>query len=984
MATILVVDDRPTNRKFLTALLGYSGHRMLEATDGAEALTITTAERPDLIIADVLMPTMDGYELVRLLREDPVVARTPVIFYTAHYREQEAQALARACGVSTVLIKPAEPQVVLRAVEATLGIAPPSLPAATVEDFDREHMRLVTGKLSQKVDELKRTNQRLSALVDLGLEFGSELDLRRLLQSFSQAAREIIGARYAIAAIMHNGDPALRHVFTSGMNAETAARLGSPDPDAEIFRLVVREGHCLRIHNPGGDVARIGLSSSYPPVHALVVAPIESPTRIYGWLSLIDKIGVDAFSEEDERLASILAAQVGRIYQNGSLYADALKHASNLEREMADRKEAEQRQAILLAVSQALAESSNLRDAAQRVLSAVCTRLKWVLGSVWAVDRRGNVLRCLEMWQSPELEASEWKTKTRAITFEPGIGLPGRVWRDGQPIWIADVRKDKNFARGSMAAEVGIRAAFAFPILSGEHMLGVIEVFSERFREPDKDLLQLVTAISSPFGQFIERKQADEALKEAEDRVGHVVSSIPSVLYTLSGADASSLRLTWISRNVQEMMGYEAGEVYEPGWWDEHVHREDLDRVQNAIQSQLFVQGNLAEEYRFLHHDGKYRWIRSEMRLLRGDAGLPLEVVGTWSDITDRKKLDDQFPQVQKMEAVGQSALGLAHDFNNLLTVITGYSEIALASIPVGDPLRELIEHVQKAGRRAASLTRQLLEFSRKQVLVPRVLDLSTLLKDIEKMLSLLVGEEIDLQIISAGPLWRVKMDAGQMEQVIMNLVVNASDAMLQGGKLTIETANVEFDETYHNVRPHMLPGQYVMLAVSDNGCGMEPATKARIFEPFFTTKGPEKGTGLGLATVWGIVKQSGGHFEVYSEVGVGTTIKIFLPRTAQAPETESEPDLSAPVGGAETILLIENDEGVRSLVQKLLKSYGYTVLEAANKTEALVLAQHHEGTIHLIVSDIVMPNMSGHQLAKSFGLLRPEMKIRLLSKICG
>jgi hypothetical protein len=350
------------------------------------------------------------------------------------------------------------------------------------------------------------------------------------------------------------------------------------------------------------------------------------------------------------------------------------------------------------------------------------------------------------------------------------------------------------------------------------------------------------------------------------------------------------------------------------------------------------------------------------------------------NDITERKRLEEQFRQAQKMEAVGRLAGGVAHDFNNLLTIIMGYSEIALGKLQPEDMLHGLVDEIQKAGRRAEMLTRQLLAFSRKQVLLPVVLNLTTLLTDMEKMLRRLIGEDVELKRTAGSDLWPVKADPGQMEQIIMNLAVNARDAMPQGGKLTIETANVVLDEQYASQHAGVRQGDYVLLAVTDTGCGMDEATKCRIFEPFFTTKG-EKGTGLGLATVFGIVKQSNGTIEVYSEAGLGTSFKVYLPKEqVEGSESKARPTSSAPLRGTETILLAEDDTGVRNLAAGILRNQGYKVIEACNGREALLVVEQSPEPIQLLVSDVVMPQMGGRQLVEQVLLLQPALKVLYLS----
>ncbi len=347
-------------------------------------------------------------------------------------------------------------------------------------------------------------------------------------------------------------------------------------------------------------------------------------------------------------------------------------------------------------------------------------------------------------------------------------------------------------------------------------------------------------------------------------------------------------------------------------------------------------------------------------------------------DLTQQRRLEGQLLHSQKMEAVGRLAGGVAHDFNNLLTVILSYSDLLLEDLPSDAKDREDVEEIRKAAIAASSLTRQLLAFSRQQVLQPRILDINAVVSGTEKLLTRLLGEDVRLSTSLAPELGNVKVDPGQLEQIIMNLAVNARDAMPRGGKLTIETANVDMDAAYVAGHPVAQPGRYAMLAVSDTGIGMDAQTQARIFEPFFTTKEPGKGTGLGLATVYGIVKQSGGFIWVYSEVGHGTSFKIYLPRVDEAaPALGAAPAL---VGGSETVLVAEDVTAVRDVASEMLRRHGYTVLEAADAETALRLARQHQGEIHLLLTDVVMPGASGRELADTLVKLRPNMKVLYMS----
>ena len=377
----------------------------------------------------------------------------------------------------------------------------------------------------------------------------------------------------------------------------------------------------------------------------------------------------------------------------------------------------------------------------------------------------------------------------------------------------------------------------------------------------------------------------------------------------------------------------------------------------------------------------KDRKFESHVQPLRYGDGAIQGVVGVALDVTERERLTDQLRQSQKMQAVGELAGGVAHDFNNLLMVVKGHAQLLLDRIPESSSLRLSAEQVDKAADRAATLTRQLLAFSRKQVLQPRVMDLNDAVAGMIKMFSRVIGENIEMAFLPGGKLGHVRADPGQIEQVLLNLVVNARDAMPDGGRLTIETSNVELDSAYAAVHTSVAPGQYVMLTVTDTGCGMDSETQARIFEPFFTTKGPGKGTGLGLATVYGVVKQSGGYIYVYSELGRGTTFKIYLPQVwAEVERLSPDTQKKRSSRGTETILFVEDEQSVRELVRDYLVGAGYCMLEASDGTQALKVAAAHPGPIHILITDVVMPHLSGPELASKLTAERPNLKVLFIS----
>jgi PAS domain S-box-containing protein len=440
------------------------------------------------------------------------------------------------------------------------------------------------------------------------------------------------------------------------------------------------------------------------------------------------------------------------------------------------------------------------------------------------------------------------------------------------------------------------------------------------------------------------------------------------------------------SPSYQRVLGYTPEELQATSAFDQ-IHPDDRAKVEEVARQARDRGEGGTTQYRMRHKDGSWRVLESGASAVLGADGKVEKLVIVNRDVTSSKQLEEQFRQAQKMEAVGRLSGGVAHDFNNLLGVIIGYAEFLQERLEPGNSLRASVDEILQAGKRAASLTRQLLAFSRQQVLDPKVMDLNTAVLDMEKLLRRLIGEDIELITLLSVDLGRVKADQGQLEQVIMNLAVNARDAMPHGGRLTISTKDFTMDETFVRRYPYPVqPGPYVLLEVSDSGVGMDTETKVRAFEPFFTTKEKGKGTGLGLSTVYGVVKQSGGYIDIETSPGVGTTFKIYLPCVDEeiVVPIPSSSVTSSPESGNETILLAEDEESLRRLTRTSLELGGYKVLEAGNGTEALEIIKDHARPIALLLTDVVMPGMGGRALAQELSRRHPEIRVVYMSGYTG
>ncbi len=574
--------------------------------------------------------------------------------------------------------------------------------------------------------------------------------------------------------------------------------------------------------------------------------------------------------------------------------------------------------------------------------------------------------------------------------LEPDEDLEGQI--------IAVASPGREYGRIAVVAEDGSAAADMLPLVhNAASMLGVIleKVEADRLLADEKLLLQeQVDAQTAELSkanldlklEIEERTRVEKALRESEERLDLAIvgTNLGMWDWNIETGDVT------YSERWLRMLGYELDELeHKFSTWEALIHPEDKPGVVEILNRHFEDdQREYNVVFRLKAKTGEWRWINSRGRVFARDEGnQPLRMVGTHIDITERKKaeedkvmLEDQLHQSQKMEAVGRLAGGVAHDFNNILTGIIGFAELGQSTVSPGDAVHADLEEIRKAADRAAGLTAQLLAFSRKQIINPMVIKPNDALQNSQKMLQRIIGEDIDFFFNPADDLWRIKADTGQLDQILFNLAVNARDAMPGGGKLTIETRNVTIDDAYCRTHEGVEPGDYVMLAVHDSGQGMDAETQAHIFEPFYSTKEKDRGTGLGLSTVYGIMKQNRGFIDVHSEPDAGSTFRIYFPAVRDPADELATSNLIANATGTETILLVEDEAMVRLLAKKILVKHGYKVVDLDNGELALLWAGRNDQDVDLLLTDVIMPGMNGRELHDKLRENRPEMKTLFMS----
>jgi PAS domain S-box-containing protein len=843
---------------------------------------------------------------------------------------------------------------------------------ARLQTLERENTRLLE-------DERARL-QETKALAAIGRLLSERLEPDVVGLRIAENLSALLGGRSSVVYRLDpNSTTLMALAVAQGANPAAGWR-AVHEPGAGAIGLAIRERRTISTPDVLGD-SRIEISPALRAHlaegqdRAVLAVPLLTQDRLIGVLAVRNVTG-SVFDSRAVQLAEALADQAALTLEHARLFADEERR----------RREAE----VLAELAQTIGATLDLETVLRRVTEAA-QELCRSDGAVIGLRMPDSDSVLLRYWTAPWYEAVG-----ETPVVEPGKGLGGSVLAERRPMRTTDYLVDPRLSRHYLERirRVGIHAEMAVPVLIEERIEGLLYVdnrSSRAFTDQDEAILvrlaaQAALAIRNAqlfADEQLARGTAERlvrALGESQERFQFVARATNDAVWDWDLlADAR-----WWNEGVNTIFGYTPEQVApDASWWYENIHPEDRDRIVTDIHAAIDRGAeSWSAEYRYRKADGSHADVYDRGYVLHDGEGKPVRMIGAMMDVTRRKQLEDELRQAQKMEAVGRLAGGVAHDFNNLLTIIMGRSALLLGRLKADDPNRKSVELIQKTAGRAASLTGQLLAFSRKQVLQRRVLDLNATVAEMSDMLRRLIGEDVDLLLTLGPAAGRVNADPGQLEQALLNLAVNARDAMPSGGTLGVETDRVELGPAPPDRPEALLPGPYAVLRVMDTGVGMDAATQAHIFEPFFTTKEPGKGTGLGLSMVHGVVRQHGGAIRVRSVAGGGTTFEIYLPQVETAAPSSSTADDagSRPATGQETILLVEDEEDVRALAREVLERQGHSVLEAGDGVQALKQYEAEGERIDLILTDVVMPRMSGRELVDRVRAMRPSMPVLYMS----
>ncbi len=960
---VLVAEDSRTQAEMIRLTLEAHGYRVVVVGDGAKALARMPKGDVDLVLTDIEMPLMDGFELCRRLKGDPRSRHVPVVVLT---QRDHVTDIIRALevGADNYLTKPFSPDELATRVGRLLG---------EVEHWrnrtrsQRLHLGSPSDELilsferAQVVEALmaaaEKIETELATVGEISLGLTMDHDLDQLLGMIVVRTRELSGATTVAIGLCDDANVCDVRV-TSDAKVLPDGSSGAPFPFAQLgidpTGLVTREPVLVSIA-AGSSAGLDGWLGRRADGAMLLVVPLVVDTRLVGIL-------VSSFAEDRD----FRSEELRRYRTLGDQAAVAIENARLFERERRLRERIQQ----LQRAAGDLGIRHGREAASQRAVDLAREALRAEYAGLLVPDPDGGTLFTTSGYSAAVLPG---------LHPPLGRGLLGLDLVRGQAVRVPSVVHDPRSA-GTPAGHPPLDDLLVVPVYGADRQLGHLYVANSLDGGFTEDDAQLLPTLAEHVGSMLQSGAAIDELRHAraaEARLGRLLDESSDAIYVF---DAETLRFVQTNAVARRNLGYTEDELcrmtpadIQTGYTADEVAAL-LTPLRTGERDQLRVETSQRRK------DGSTYPVEARIHYVASEE--PPVLVAIVQDITERQELESQLRQAQKMEAVGQLAGGIAHDFNNLLTTISGYAQLLGGDLDPADERRADVERILDASDRAARLIRQLLAFSRRQVLHPEVLELNATVQGIDALLRPLIGDTIVLTVVLDPELGPVRADPSQLEQVIMNLVTNARDAMPTGGRLTIETANVELDSAYVAGHTDAQPGPHVMLAVSDTGVGMDAATKARLFEPFFTTKEPGKGTGLGLATTYGIVKQSGGNIWVYSEPGRGTTFKVYLPRVeadgsispalhGRVPET--------PVGGTEVVLLVEDDAEVRALAETILARHGYTVLSAPDGRTALEVAAT-AGAIALLVTDVMMPGLRGPELVERLVALRPGLRVLYVS----
>ena len=833
MLKVLIVDDSELNRELMVNLLDSHGYLSCEASDGAEALAVARVERPDLVISDVLMPSMDGYEFVRQLRADPLIGETPVIFMTGNYLGREARALANSCGVSTILYRPCNQEEVLRSVTATLECAKdpePLLPVERVE-FDREHLQLLTDTLSEKSDQLSAANLKLAALIELSQQLASEHDPLKLMQEYSRVARQIIGTKWNALGVLSDDSQTLKHFHTVGLDDDTANLLKPPSLVDGMFGKLLKDGRSCRIRILDGDPQTAGWPSDFPPLSSCLSLPIIFQKRVYGWICLANKLGAEEFSDEDEQLAVTLVTQMAAAYENAMLYSAAEDRTAELELEIAERKK----------VEDALRESE--------------TRYR----RLFEAARDGILILNASSLQITDV--NPFMTELLGYSRDEFLG---------KELWEIGLFSDKDASQATFRTlqKTGYVRYADLPLQTKRGEPWEVEFVSNVYQEDSHQVIQC------NIRDITERKLTEQS----RDRLAAIVESSDDAIIskTFEGTITS-----W-NASAERMYGYTAEEAI-----GENISFITPPGGTNELKS---IVGSLERGSRIKHletarlrKDGTIIDVSVSVSPILNAEGTFIGASTIARDITERKRAESamhakteelslmtqQFWQASKLATMGELAASIAHELNNPLATVSLRTESLLGQFADDEPTRHALSIIGQEVERMGKLVSNLLQFSRRSHQEISTVDVC---KEIESTLDF-IGHYLGSRQINvvrefedAIPL--LYADNQQLRQVFLNLLTNASDAMEQGGTLTLRVA----------AGRTVTGASAIVIEFADTGAGIKPEDLSKVWEPFFTTKAKGKGTGLGLAICRRIIEEHKGTINIETEVGRGTTVRVVLP----------------------------------------------------------------------------------------------------------